>query len=390
MTTPSGRSRFVQQHAALLATVPALVMVLSWIASVAGILAMHLSKTDLILWPAILAFIGSGWLLAVRRPDNAVGWLLLMTVAGLSFLPLSVLSAWLIEHHVGFGRWIAALSQVSFVLDVGGLALLLPLLFPNGRLPSRRRWWRVVLVADVLYMLLATANVFEPGRIKLPDHRQVVNPFGLPHAKSLLGVVISICIPCLMVGFAGSFSALVVRWRSAGETQRAQMKWVVLALLLAPAPFFLHDWWLAGSDVLMVVVLPLVPIAVAVSVLRYRLYEIDRVLSRTVSYLLVTGVVVGVYVTAVAVTDRVLGFSSSVAVAGSTLAAAALFRPLLVRVQRAIDRRFNRDRYDASRTIEAFAVRLRDEVDEDVVRSDLLTVAARAMQPSTMSLWVAS
>jgi hypothetical protein len=248
----------------------------------------------------------------------------------------------------------------------------------------------VVFTADVLYMVFAAANLLDAGSLDLPGKIKPPNPFALPHEKRLVGLLVAACVPCLLIGFLGSFSALVLRWRSAGETQRAQMKWVILALVLAPWPFILHDWWQAGSDVTMTFILPLVPIAIVVSVLRYRLYEIDRVLSRTVAYLLVTGVLIGVYVAAVAITDRVLGFSSSVAVAASTFAAAALFRPLLRRVQRSIDRRFNRERYDAARTIEAFAVRLRDEVDSDVVRSDLLTVAAHAMQPATMSLWVPS
>ena len=140
--------------------------------------------------------------------------------------------------------------------------------------------------------------------------------------------------------------------------------------------------------VVMTVVLPLVPVCIAVSVLRYRLYEIDRILSRTVAYLLVTGIVVGVYIGAVAAIDQVLGFSSSVAVAASTLAAAALFRPLLRRVQRGVDRRFNRERYDSGRVVDGFAVRLRDEIDPTVVQGDLLSVTARAVQPSQVSLWV--
>jgi len=380
---------FARRHAAWFAGVPAVVMLCSWVASIVGIVAMHLPLDDLILWPAIASFVVSGWLLAVRRPTNAVGWLLLMTAVGLNFLPWTVLSAWLLENGVGLARWSAGLSNVSFVMDVGGLALLLPLLFPDGRLPSSQRRWRAVLWADVIYMVLVTANLFEPGRIDLPDHRKIPNPFALVHAKPELGVVIGLCIPFLMVGFVGSFASVITRWRKADAASRAQIKWVILSLVLAPVPFFLHDWWRAGSDAVMTLVLPLVPIAIAVSVLRYRLYDIDRVVSRTVSYLVVTGLSVGVYVGCVALTTDLMPLSSSVGVAASTLAAAALFQPVRRRVQRGVDRRFNRERYDAARTVDRFAVRLRDEVDPDVVRGDLIAVTAQAVQPATMSLWVA-
>jgi len=382
--------RLARRHSAWLAGVIAGVMLVSWAVSVVGIFVMHLSLTDLILWPAIASFAVCGWVLAVRRPDNAVGWLLLMTAFGLSFLPWSVLSGWLLRHHVAAGRWTASLADGSFIFDVGGLALLLPLLFPDGRLPSRRRWWRVVLVADVLYMVLASANFFEPGRLDVPGYGKIDNAFALPHAKTALGIVIAMCVPCLLIGFAGSFTSVVLRWRGADPAQRAQVKWVILSLLLAPVPFFLHDYWQAGSDVTMTFILPLVPVAVAVSVLRYRLYEIDRIVSRAVSYLVITGLLVGVYVGCIAVADMLLPVGSSFGVAASTLAAAALFQPVRRRVQTGVDRRFNRQRYDAARTVDAFAVRLRDEVDPDVVRSDLMLVAAQAIQPASVSLWVAS
>jgi hypothetical protein len=140
----------------------------------------------------------------------------------------------------------------------------------------------------------------------------------------------------------------------------------------------------------MAVVLPLVPITVVVSVLRYRLYDIDRILSRALAYLLVTGALACIYVAFIAIADVLVPTGGgSVAVAASTLAAAALFQPLRRRVQARVDHRFNRARYDAARTIDGFAARLRDEVDVDAVRDDLLEVTSRAMQPASISLWVA-
>ena len=380
------------RYAHALAGVIATILLASWVVSVVGIVALHESLTDLILWPAILSFVVAGWLLAVRLPRNAVGWLLLMTAGGLTFLPWGVISAWMIEQGIGAGRWTGGLSNASFVLDVGGLGLLLPLLFPDGRLPSQRRWWRVVLWCDVGYMFFASFNLFQPGVLDLPAlDAKVHNPFVISWLTPALNPLVTLCVPCMFTGFVGSFASLVVRWRGAGPSARAQMKWVIAALVVAPVPFLAHDWAPSVSNVLFTFVLPLVPIAIAVSVLRYRLYDIDRIISRAVAYLLVTGLLVGVYVGCVALAEAALPVgSSSLAVAASTLAVAALFQPVRRRVQAAVDHRFNRARYDAARTIDTFAVRLRDAVDPDLVRSDLLDVAMTAVQPASISLWVAS
>jgi hypothetical protein len=136
-------------------------------------------------------------------------------------------------------------------------------------------------------------------------------------------------------------------------------------------------------------VFPLIPIAVGVAILRYRLYDIDRIISRTLSYTIVTGLLVGLYAGLVLLATQVLSITSPVAVAASTLAAAALFSPLRRRVQRVVDRRFNRVRYDADQTVTAFAARLRDAVDLDAVRSDLLTVVNAAVEPAHISVWTA-
>jgi hypothetical protein len=384
-------STYVVRHAPVIAGAVSTTMLVAAVAAIPAIFALHEPLSDLVFWPTIVSFVLSGWLLTVRLPRNAVGWLLLMTALGLSFLPWSLLSSWLLAHDVGIGRWTGGLSSGAWVLLIGGLALLLPLLFPDGRLPSSRRWWRLVLWCDVGYMVIAGFNLFQPGPLELPGAaRHVRNPFGAVGAGGWLQPFIACCIPMLLTGFVGSFTALVTRWRSAGPAQRAQMKWVIIALVLAPVPFILHDWVLPVSNAMMTFVLPLVPIAVAVSVLRYRLYDIDRIFSRAVSYLLVTGLLVGVYVACIAMTDAMLPVGSSIGVAAATLAAAAMFQPLRRRVQAAVDHRFNRARYDAARTIDAFAVRLRDEVDPDAVRRDLLAVTSRAVEPDRISLWVAS
>jgi hypothetical protein len=291
---------------------------------------------------------------------------------------------------VSAGRWIGAFGGTLFVFIVGGLALLLPLMFPDGRLPSSRRGWRVVLWCDLGYMVFASFNIFDRAPLDLPTlHGKVPNPLATATLTHLTALIV-LCIPMLFIGFAGSLMSMFVRWRRADLGQREQLKWVFVALVLSLVPFILNDTAPAASDVAFTFILPLVPIAVAVSVLRYRLYDIDRIVSRAVSYLLITGLLAGVYVACIAVIELLLPGGSSVGVAASTLAAAALFQPLRRRVQRGVDRRFNRSQYDAARTVDAFAVRLRDEVDPDVVQHDLLDVTARAVQPVSISLWVAS
>jgi hypothetical protein len=391
MTTVHRRiGTFAVRHVNAVAGATAVVILASAVLALPAALSLHASGSDLLLWPAIVAFVVAGWLLAVRLPANSVGWLLLLTSVGVSDQTWSVLSSWLLAHGIGVGRWTGAIASAFFVFIVGGLGLLLPLLFPDGRLPSQRRWWRVVLWCDIAYMFFAGFNLFDPGRYDLPGlHQKVPNPFAAGGLSHLSGLV-AFCLPALLIGFAGSFGSVVTRWRAADADRREQMKWVLLALALSTLPFLLHDWALTVSNAIFVVVLPLVPVTIAVSVLRYRLYEIDRIVSRAVSYLLVTGLLVGVYVGCIALAEAALPVGSSFGVAASTLAVAALFQPVRRQVQAAVDRRFNRARYDAARTIEAFAVRLRDEVDPEVVRHDLLEVTMRAVQPSNISLWVST
>jgi hypothetical protein len=200
--------------------------------------------------------------------------------------------------------------------------------------------------------------------------------------------------PFVPVCAIGALASIVVRYRRAGGVERQQLKWLVFAGVVS-APLILLDEVLPASSRLSGSVALLDSpafgaIAIALAVLRYRLYDIDRIVSRTVSYGLVTGVVVGVYVGLVALIETVLGFSSSIAVAASTLAAAALVQPVRRRVQKAVDRRFDRAAYDARRTVDSFANRLRDEVDVDRIHHDLVTTVDTSIAPASISLWVAA
>ena len=391
MKRVTGAADYLVRHARGAAATIAVILLVPTVLAVPALLSMHAPLSDLVMWPAIIAFISAGWLLAVRLPSNAVGWLLLLTSFGLGLLGWPAVAAWMVTHGIAGGSWVGAFGGTLFVFIVGGLALLLPLVFPDGRLPSSRRRWRVVLWCDIGYVVFASFNIFDRAPLDLPTLRgKVANPLGTPTLTHLTSLI-ALCVPLLFIGFVGSLASMVVRWRRADSEQREQMKWVIVALAVSLVPFFLNDTARAISNVAFVVVLPIVPVAIAVSVLRYRLYDIDRVISRAVSYLLVTGLLVGVYIGCVALAEAVLPVgSSSLTVAASTLAVAGLFQPVRRRVQATVDHRFNRARYDAARTIDAFAGRLRDEVDPDVVRHDLLDVTVRTIQPASVSLWVVS
>ncbi len=216
------------------------------------------------------------------------------------------------------------------------------------------------------------------------------NPAGLTgpagNIFKIIGLGGELLIPA--TGLAAVLS-LAFRYRCASMAERAQLKWLVYAGALvvvaslagAPAANNLQNALLSGA-------IALVPVAIGIAVLRYRLYDIDRIISRTLAYAIITGLLAGIYAGLVLLATQVLGLHTPVAVAAATLAAAALFNPARRRVQRAVDRRFNRARYDADQTVMAFADRLKDEVDLDSVHGDLAQAVSRALEPAHLSVWV--
>jgi hypothetical protein len=183
--------------------------------------------------------------------------------------------------------------------------------------------------------------------------------------------------------------SMIVRFRRSGQEQRLQLKWILYASAVAAVVVFVVSAVSNNPLPAFEITFPLIPAAIGVAIFRYRLYDIDRLISRTLAYAIVTGVLVGVYSGLVLLATQVLSITSPVAVAASTLAAAALFSPLRRRVQKAVDRRFNRVRYDADQVVAAFAGRLRDAVDLDMVRDDLLAVVSAAVEPACISVWTA-
>jgi hypothetical protein len=272
------------------------------------------------------------------------------------------------------------------------LAIFLPLYFPTGRLLSPR--WRPILWAGIGYLFCAVVgNNLQPGPEDwLPGAAAVRNPVVyLPAIKPLLDVILALSAPCFLVGIDGAVAALVVRFRRSRGIERQQLKWFTYAAALVPLPFLAYEYASAIWPVLLALTLPLVPISVGIAILRYRLYEIDRIINRTLVYGLLTALLGLCYAAGSLLFVLVAGPGKeppSWLVAAATLAAAAVFRPARRRIQAVVDRRFNRRRYNAAQTIQAFSARLRDEVDLDTLSAEVLAVAGRTMEPTMVSLWL--
>ena len=342
-----------------------------------------------------LGFGAVGWLLARRRPANAIGWC--FALGGLVWAGGALRGAWVelaIHGYVdmtAFVRILATHNVFGWIVSMP-LSVQLPLLFlPDGRLPSRR--WRPavwVVVGGVIVGTIGFSTI--PGVIEGTDPAlHLVNPLGvtamqpLPQAMALTGAAM------LLLGMAAGIVAVVLRFRRASGVERQQLRWVAFGgccVLLGPITALtvgIPDWvGNIGGNVGILAV----PVCVAVAVLRYRLYDLGRLVSRTVSYVVITALLLGVYLLLVTASSQLLPDGSSLAVAASTLAAAALFQPLRRRVQSVVDQRFNRARYDADRIVEAFTRTLRQEVDLDAVRSGLIAAVQDTLQPTTARLWL--
>ena len=335
-----------------------------------------------------------GALLTWRRPGHRVGWILAAVglVQAVDFATFEYGLAVSAGHRLPGGQYAGWVQLWIWVPFVTLIAVYLLLLFPDGHLPSPR--WRLVGWLGGVFAIITIAGLaFDPGSDR-PDLPALSNPFGvtpaaLPFYAAVSGLAGLLC--CVVL----SAWSLFVRSRRGTAVQRQQIKWLaysggLVALALVPASSLsltpgIADRIAAGAVFIAGLALPA---AVAVAVLRYRLYDIDRIISRTVAYAIVTGLLVGIYAALVLLATRVLSFHTPVAVAAATLAAAALFNPLRRRVQRAVDRRFNRARYDAEQTVAAFAARLKDAVDLDAVRDDLAGVVQQALEPAHISVWV--
>ena len=343
-----------------------------------------------------------GLLVARRQPRNLEVWLLLGLAVGVIAVLDSGLYA-VLDYRLHDGRLPLGETAV-FIKDVMGqtVLLLFPLvilLFPDGRLT--RPWTWVLRSYLVLVVVLTVGIVADEagaivGRPIQVDLSGAYSGQGSP--AGVLGALAAVAGGGFILAppFWPAFVARqVLSWRRSTSERRQQLKWLMCGAAIA----------LAGLAVVVLgppkdqtpgrvardlafLALAALPVSIGVGILKYHLYDIDRLISRTLSYALVTGLLVGVYIAVVTLTTGVLPFTSPVAVAASTLAAAALFNPLRRRVQRAVDRRFNRARYNAEATVAMFAERLKDAVDLGAVRDDLASVVHQALEPAHVSVWV--
>jgi hypothetical protein len=349
----------------------------------------------------LVAFLVVGVMLAWTRPQNPIGWSMLGAAffGGLTGVagPYAV-DAYRLHHHLPLAP-VAVFLQPSWAPTIFLCALAL-MLFPDGVLPSGRWRWAVGAIAAVgtVWMIGAFAIAGEAialGQVRIEpsgDLSRIDHPTSGWAWWSVVQVVFFVTL--LSVGLLWLVSR-VPAYRAATGERRQQLKWLIFGGSLACVGVVLSVVLSSFSGVLgfigAVAILGLlgIPISIGVGITKYRLYEIDRLISRTLSYLLLTALLGGFYLALIVLTTDLLPFSSPVGVAASTLAAAALFNPLRRRLQRLVDRHFNRARYDAEATLAAFTARLRDAVEVDAVRVHLADTVTRAVEPAHISLWIA-
>lgn len=348
----------------------------------------------------VLVFGGAGAFLIGRLPRHPIGWLL--GWFGLSFslgYSADQIARWAFangDHELA--AWLSWYESWSFLLGLPLLLTLLPLWFPEGRSPTPR--WRWVTGATVLGVVLAAA-----GQATRPDAMLVdlPNPLGQPLPAVVSQIISAVGTGILLIALLGGIGALVARFRSSRGDERQQIKWLLASVgfaalvfvVLAPMAVFVDtpaasDASLAGITVGMLAI----PLAVAVAILKHRLFDIDVVINRTLVYATLTATLALAYLGGIAGLQylfRALTGQTEqrqLVIVATTLLIAALFNPLRRRIQNTIDRRFYRKKYDAAKTLEAFSAKLRDETDLEALNNELLAVVCDTMQPEHVSLWL--
>ena len=363
-------------------------------------------------WGLFLAFPIVGALIASRRPENPIGWICL--ASGLLFMLLAVTDNYSIygvarPDSVPFPVAVGTIgNQWLWVPTVGLLGIYLILLFPDGKLPSKR-WRPLAWFSGVMIVVLSITEGLAPG--PLENQGGVRNPFGL-EALPWLVTVSYIILPLLPLCLLASAVSMVLRFRRSRGEERQQIKWFTFVASIAGLMYFIviigqvvialgsdnrlsqTPFWVELLVSLATLGFAGVPIAIGLSVLKYRLYDIDVVINLTLVYGSLAAMLVAVYFGGVATTQTILRALTGqtdqpqLAIVISTLVIAALFNPLRRRIQSFIDRRFYRSKYDARKTLEAFSLRLRDETDLETLNNDLAGVIRETMQPAHVSLWL--
>jgi hypothetical protein len=348
------------------------------------------------------AFALLGALIAARKPANAVGWLVLAAGigAGIQQFAWEYATYGLVARRADVAlaevaAWVSGWTWILIVALVGVFSILL---FPNGRLLSSR--WR-----PAVWLCMAGVLVGSFGDAVLPGPMAggggIANPFAVENPSWLSPLSSGAGVFALNVSLLLAAASLILRFRRAAGVERAQIKWLALGAGLVATVFAFGtpilalsardsvSWWLTSNVVL--ISLSALPASIAIAILRYRLYDIDRIVSRTIAYAILTAVLVGGYALAILVLQSALPLDddSPLIVAASTLAVVVASGRLRSRIQTAVDRRFNRRRYDAQATIEAFGSRLREQTDIAALESDLITLVSSTVEPAHASLWLA-
>ena len=347
-----------------------------------------------------LVCLGVGLLVARRQPGSPIGWLLLGWACLIPLTGVAVLYAVLDYriHHGALPFGPVAVFAQSAQLGIAVLAGLVVLLFPDGRLPQRR-WhvalWTFLAAAAMFLAWQVTEHALDmarrPPRIG-PAGAPLPVPGPVPAMLDRLGPVAAwLILGCLLVFIARQAAS----FRSAVGNRRQQLKWLLFGAACCAVATAVTVLAGDGASATARAVqdaadlgAAALPVGIGIGIVKYRLYDVERIISRTLGYTIVTGVLVGVYAALVLLAGLVVPFSSPTVVAGATLVVAALFRPLHRQVQRAVDRRFNRARYDAGKVVDGFAARLQESVDLAAVCDDLASTVHAALEPAHLSIWL--
>lgn len=355
---------------------------------------------------AVFPFPLTGILIVTRRLENRIGWLLLAIGVGWGLTNVSSYSdyAILLHHPLPGAAALAAIGGATWVIPIGLTGTFLILLFPDGRLPGPR--WRIVArIAGWAIVAGLVVGLLTPGPMKSGGYPHTDNPFGVGALGGVLDGLhlVILLIPAMMVAAAVS---LIVRFRRSHGIARQQVKWLAAGAGLVAITYLIIETtsvtvapegthaptWLLVLQGCALVSFGLIPTAIGIAILRYRLFDIDRLVRRTLVYAALVACLALIYLAGVFVLESavrtVSGSSSTLAVTLSTLAVAAAFQPLRRRIQATVDRRFYRARYDAALTLEAFSARMRGEIDLETLTGDVVSVVRDALHPSHATVWL--